>query len=443
MNCRKICPIIILLLLFVDGYSQRKFRLVKNANSQVVPFKLVNNLMVLSVNINGRELPFILDSGVDKTILFNVKIGDSIKLNNSEKMVLHGLGDGEPIDAIKSKNNLVKIKNIVNPHQLLYVLMGDQFDLSSKMGMDIYGIIGGDLFRGFIVKINYSTKKLIFYNPEGYEYKKCKDCLTLPLDFYRKKPLVDVSIENQFNEKIDVKLLVDSGGGDALWLFENTNPKITVSDKYFDDFLGKGLSGNIYGKRSLSKKLYIGNFELENVLTSYPDSVAIASAKDNIERNGTLGASILTRFHLIFDYPNKKITFKKNKSKYNAPFYYNKSGIEVVYGGDMLVQDKTMKSDRIDAKTAQSKSITQVFLTYSLAFKPSYKIALIRDDSPAQEAGLKVDDVFLRINGKTAFDLSLQEIVEMLSGRKDKKINLMIDRYGKQMRFKFELRNLL
>ncbi len=442
MLLKKLYLFTIIFLLFFLGHSQGHFRILKEKKSVVVPFKLVNNLIVISVEVNGKELPFLFDSGVDKTILFNLKLSDSLKINNEEKIVLHGLGQGDPIHAIRSKNNVLRIKNIINPNQLIYVLLGEQFDLSAKMGIDINGIIGGDLFRNFIVKINYNSKRLVFYNPDTYEYKKCKNCISFPLEFYKRKPLINVVIENHLREKIDVKLLIDSGGGDALWLFEDSHPKISVPERYFNDFLGKGLSGNIYGKRSLLKKLIIGDFVLENVSVSYPDSLSVATALNNRERNGTLGANILTRFHVIFDYPNKKISLRKNGSKFNDPFYYNKSGIEVIYGGEMLVKEKKsrMVSNHSESDT---KSITHIIFSYGLAFKPSYQIVLLRDDSPAKKAGLLVGDIFLKINGKTAYELKLQEIVEILSGKANKKITLSIDRSGKQLKYSFLLKDLL
>lgn len=442
MHSKKIFIFPIIFFLFFSGYSQGKFGILNDKKSAVIPFKLINNLVVITAEFNGKELSFLVDSGVDKTILFNLKLSDSLKLNNAEKIVLRGLGQGDPLEAIKSKKNILRIKNVINPNQLVYVLLDSQFDLSSKMGIDIHGIIGGDLFKNFVVKTNYNSKRLTLYNPDTYEYKKCKDCQSFPLEFHRRKPFINVSIENNEKEKIDVKLLIDSGGGDALWLFENTHPKITIPEKYFEDFLGKGLSGNIYGKRGLLEKLIIGNFNLNNVSVSYPDSLSIIPTQQNIERNGTLGANILTRFHVIFDYPNKKITLRKNNSKFKAPFYYNKSGIEVVYGGEMLVKENKPKDLKV--KTGADKSVvTSIIFSYGLAFRPSYRIALLRDDSPAKKAGLLVGDVFLKINGKTAYELELQEIVQILSGRANKKITLLIDRGGKSLKYNFVLKDLL
>ena len=44
-------------------------------------------------------------------------------------------------------------------------------------------------------------------------------------------------------------------------LFEEKEKRITIPEKKFDDFLGRGLSGSIYGMRSRVKKFNIGKIE--------------------------------------------------------------------------------------------------------------------------------------------------------------------------------------
>ena len=113
-----------------------------------------------------------------------------------------------------------------------------------------------------------------------------------------------------------------------------------------------------------------------------------------------------------------------------------------MYGGEMLVTEK--QSKRINYGTDdKNKSITQVIFSIGLAYRPSYQIALLRDNSPAKNAGLMVDDIFLKINGKTAYELKIQEIVHILSGKSNKKITLLIDRGGKQLKYNFVLKDLL
>ncbi|MGB1284116.1 MAG: retropepsin-like aspartic protease, partial [Polaribacter sp.] len=80
-----------------------------NKNRQQVTFKFINNLIVIPLKINGKELSFILDTGVNKTILFNLSKNDSLGLKNIEKVALQGLGDGKPVEALLSKNNVLTL----------------------------------------------------------------------------------------------------------------------------------------------------------------------------------------------------------------------------------------------------------------------------------------------------------------------------------------------
>ena len=81
---------VILLLLFfsytVSSHSQGRFRILDTAKkSENVPFSLVNNLIVIPAEINGKKLNFLLDTGIKKTILFNLKYEDSVQLRNVKK----------------------------------------------------------------------------------------------------------------------------------------------------------------------------------------------------------------------------------------------------------------------------------------------------------------------------------------------------------------------
>jgi hypothetical protein len=443
MTLKHLIVFIILFAISSSGIGQESFYISENLKKSTISFELVNNLMVIPVHVNGEKLLFLLDTGIDRTILFNLSTTNSISLLGVEKIKIRGLGEGKEIEALKSMNNTLRIDNIVGKNQIIYVILKAQFDLSPKMGMDINGIIGGDLIEDFIVKVNYSSKKITFYEPEYYEYKKCKGCMTFPIEFYKRKPLLKVAVETHLEENFEVKLLIDSGGSDALWLFEDSHQNIKIPEDHFIDLLGQGLGGDIYGKRSIIKKMEIGKFGFENVSVSYPDSTSIVSIQNNRERNGTIGSEILRRFHIIYDYKNKKITLKKNASNYNDIFTFNKSGIELVYGGEMLVSEQKRYFNESKANVQSQNTFSDILYSYNLAYKRSYQISFLRDGSPAKKVGLKVGDIILEINGKTAYNYFMEEIIYILSGRVGKKIRLLVDRDGKHVRYFFELQKLL
>jgi hypothetical protein len=426
-------------------FSQGNFKLINGVKKKTITFKLHSNLIVFPIEVNGKELNFILDSGVGSTILFNPDTRDSLQLNNIEKIKLQGLGSEEPVDALLSKNNSFKNGAIEGTDQFLYVVFDDRFDLSSKLGMTIHGIIGYEILKNFVIKINYSSKRLTFYDPEHYDYDKCRKCETFNLEFYKFKPYITVGAKlDENSEKITpVKLLIDSGGSDAMWLFENSREEIKPPTNYFRDFLGEGLSGIIHGKRSKIKSLVIGSFELKNPTVSYPDSVSVAYALKFTERNGSMGGTVLKRFHVIFDYPHSKITLKKS-SNFKQPFRYNMSGIELAYNGKVLVQENDNTTFSLAGKTHNSEANTVTLsYRYKYAFKPSYRIHNVREGSPAAEAGLMKDDLLIKINGKYTHNMKLDEIMGYFYLKENKKITMVVERMGRDYYYEFRLRNML
>ena len=156
-----IIAILSFFLFSVSGYSQGYFKFTKKSNKESISFKLLSNLIVFPLHVNGKKLNFILDSGVGSTILFNLDVRDSIKLNKTKPIKLQGLGSEEPVDAILSRNNEFRIKSIIGDNQRLYVVSNDNFDLSSKLGLTIHGIIGYEILKDFVVRVNYNSKKFL------------------------------------------------------------------------------------------------------------------------------------------------------------------------------------------------------------------------------------------------------------------------------------------
>ena len=315
----------IFFVLNLSGYAQGKF-ILQDRDRDKISFKLINNLIVIPVEVNGVPLSFLLDTGVSKAIIFNfVNLSSELKINQTQQIFLRGLGEGESVEALRSKNNIFKIGDAVSIGQDVFAIFDPSLNFTPQLGIPIHGIIGYDLLKDFVVEINYSKKQIVLHDPQFYKPKKCKNCETFDLEFSGNKPFIDGNVNILGNSKsVPVKLLIDSGGSDALWLFENSVENINVPEKFFDDFLGRGLSGSVYGKRSKISSFSIGTFLLESVNTAFPDSTSISVAKKFKERNGSLGGEILKRFNVIFDYPNKKISLRKN-SNFKAPFYYNKN----------------------------------------------------------------------------------------------------------------------
>ncbi len=440
---------IVMLFLFLSnlGYSQSKFVVQNKRQSSRVNFKLINNLIIIPVEINGVELSFLLDTGVSKPIIFNfLNISDTLKLIDSETIYLSGLGDGNSVKAIKSKNNIFKIGDALKINQDVYEIFDSNLNFAPRLGVPVHGIIGFDVFKDLVVEINYTGKYIRLTNPDKYKYRKCKKCEILHLEFYNNKPYINALVSVNKNN-LPVKLLIDSGGSDALWLFEDDSLGIELTHPFFEDFLGYGLNGSVYGKRSTIDALILKSFVLENANVAYPDNTSIIAAKTNKDRNGTLAGNILKRFNVIIDYKNAKITLKKN-SYFKEKFSYNKSGIELAHDGVRLVKEKdngasNSKLGIVENDKASNRIRIVLDTKYKLTLKPAYSVVELRLDSPAYTAGIKIGDIVLSINGKESHEYTLQQIIHMFYDEDGKQIKLVIDRAGTMLTFNFYLKSPL
>ena len=428
----------------VSVFTQQNFKFLgNNTDKQSVSFQLINNLIVIPLEINGHQLSFILDTGVSRTILFNLSSQDSVGLNDIERILIRGLGSGEPVEALRSKNNTFRVKSITSSNEELYVILKDAFDISAKMGTTIHGIIGYDLLKDVVVKINYNNKRIDFYNPKTYNKPICRKCESFPLQFYRNKPYIDtyIQLNSSSSKMIPVKLLIDTGGSDAIWLFEGTKEELQTPKKFFRDVIGEGFSGTIYGNRSRIQKITIGEFEIEEPTVSFLDSSSTFNARQFKERNGSIGGAILKRFKVWIDYPNKRIVLKKNSSL-KAGFYYNMSGLHIVYDGQELIKEKAVTkftNNYNSNNQTNSNNVISFANTYFYRFKSKYKIDKVVGNSPAFKVGLKVGDVIKRINGKAAHEYHLNEIIDMFHTKPGKKIRIEVERAGIKLKFEFKL----
>ena len=409
-----------------------------------IRFQFINNLIVIPIQVNDKKLNFILDSGVNKTIVFNSSRVDTILSNFEYKYKLKGLGKGLPVNAVVSKNNRFKINNLIAVNKNVYVILKDDFDLSSKMGITIHGVIGYDIFSDLILKINYKSKKIRFYNPSKYKQKKCNKCEVLPLTIFQKKPYIDASVKLTNNsKKIPIKMLIDSGGSDAVWLFEYSNKNIVTPENFFTDLLGVGLSGTVYGKRSRISSLGLGKFLLNKPTVSFLDTLSTKDARKFNKRNGSIGTGILKRFTVWFDYPNNRLMLKKNSS-YNEEFNYNMSGLEVVYDGKILVEESLNSYAETNGGTSdQNGNSVSLIKSYVYKFKPNFKIYNVLEGSPAYLAGVMKDDILIKINGNPIYNFQLHELISIFQEKENKLIRLTLMRKNKKIKIEFNLKKII
>ncbi len=415
-------------VLFSNIYAQATFTFSSDKKHHKIKFELANNLIVVPVVMNGKELHFLLDTGVKETIIFNVSKVDTLQLNKASIIKVKGVND-ELLSCIKSEENALSIGNLKSNDHVVYVAFNQTENLSAYLGTEIHGILGYHFFKDFVVSISYSRQVLRIYKKNTF-LKKWKRYEELLIAIVKGKPYA-----NAFIDKKEIRLLVDTGMSDSLWLFEDN---ACEAYGFYQDFLGFTISGKIEGKRSKVKSFKFKRNVLNDVKIAYPNPELLPlEMKNKRYSHGIIGGEILNRFTVVLDYPNKKMYLKKNRL-FDDSFYYNKAGISLKQDGDAVFENKNNPL----LKELESKNIT-AFVDMSYLLSPEFIIDHIRKNSPAAKIGLQEADVILAVNGKKAYHYSLKTINALFYDKEFKKIRITVQRGNTVLEKEFYLQSPL
>lgn len=412
-----------------SSYAQGQYVVNNKKGVTKIDFDLISNVIIIPVEVNGVELSFLLDTGVKTPIVFNfIKSKDSLKVLNAKPIWLKGLGNNGEVEALKSSHNTFKIGDAINRDQDFYVIFDNSANFAPKLGVPVHGIIGSDFFKDLVVDINYSKKQIKAYNQKDFKYKKCNSCQDFSLQFYNEKPYIDLFATIK-KKPVPVKLLIDSGNSDAVWLFKNDSVGIKIDNKSFEDFLGYGLSGNVHGRRSKLEDIRLKSFVLKKVKAAFPDEEFTTALRKIQGRNGSIGGEVLKRFNIIFNYKKATVKLKKNR-RFNDAFSYNKSGLELENDGIRLVTEYDRETH--DVTAGRNTIVVQAVYANNKKIRvvSEYTVAQVRPGSPAERIGLQKGDKLLKINGKDTSNYNLQELMNKFFDEEGTKLRLLVERIG-------------
>ncbi len=430
-----------LLLCFLCSFwmaAQEGFAL-ENTDKTVIKFKLINNLIFIPLNVNGVELNFMLDSGIAETLLFSLE-NKEVDFKNIEKITFKGLGESVSVEALKSIKNNIRIGDyFIDKSHTVFIVLDEGFNISQDIGVPVNGIIGYYFFKNHPIEINYLKKTITVYKDSSKFPKRVKRFAEFPMTVEMNKPYMFADVEMKHTQESS-KLLLDLGNTDSVWLFPTLIKDFNYNRPNIDDFLGRGFSGDIFGKRSRINSLSIGKFKLNKPIASMPDEFSIQHLKLVKDRKGSVGSEVFRRFSVIFDYPGNKVYFKPNQHL-DDPFLIDGSGLELKQDG-MIWEKEQVKAQtsRINLGNNETNVYnTQDSFQYKFTLKPVFIVSGTRKDSPAQRAGILKNDQLISIDNKNTKELTLNKIHTILKTNVSRKVRLEIKRNGLPMKVDFTL----
>lgn len=388
------------------------FFLASNRHHTRIRFQLHSNLIIVPVQVNGSDtLSFILDTGVSSVIVTDPAAVKKQSMHYTRKVQLSGAGEGEQLTASVAIDNHIAMGHMQAAHQNIVVLDDDVLRLSEYVGVPIHGIFGYEVFNNFVVDIDFQRKEIILTHPKFYRYRRAQG-MRWPITIHNSKPYTDALALLDGNKKLPLRVVIDTGAGHALLLNHQKGDEIYLPDKVIRAQLGRGLNGVINGNLGRIQKIRLGNFEMTDVVTSFPDSASfgVKLAHQNAERNGNIGCEILRRFRVTFNYGENYLVLKPVKRLLKQSFEHDMSGLELKARGTNY---------------------------------RNYYISRVIEDSPAASAGLRDGDELLFINNTSAEVLSISEIYKILQKGEGKAVSMLVRRNGSIVFTQFALKRII
>ena len=373
--------------------SLPKLKFPEGKSSVEVPFEISGNWMVIPISINGsRPMRFVLDSGAPGTILQNAEIAASLNLKIVGKMPIRGAG-GTAGEASIAEGVTVNIGGIEQSDGRVVVSPPPPSQGMRAMNRGD-GVIGRTVFASLVVEVDWEKQILKFYDPAKFKYSGAGTVVPLTFD-ENGRPYTMASVAVAADDKlIPIKVVVDTGGSHALSLDVGSKPEIKLPEGAIKTVLGRGAGGEITGYTGQVKRFQLGGQTLENIPAMFPDANSGITGIGG--RQGSLGAGILRRFKVIYDYSHQQMIVEPNKF-FSEPFNVapptvintaNTNGVPTVlqdyvghYGERMISADGGALVIQRPGGPKLKMVATSAKDEFTLEQIPAAKIKFIRDDA--------------------------------------------------------------
>lgn len=381
----------------------------RNVERIDIPFEYENNFIIVNVVLNDLlPLRFIFDTGAEHTILTQRDYTDILQVPYGRRIPLMGSDLSIELYAYLAMGVKLNVGGLIAPNRTILVLEEDYVNFKEFAGVEVHGIIGADLFRRFVVRINYKQQIIslinpVHFKPPGNRY------IEMPVELIRNKPYINASTIIAGDQVNDYKYLVDTGAGMAVLIYTNTHPSLHLPPQVVRSRLGMGLGGNIEGFLGRIGYLRFADIDMKGVITNFQELPFPEDTLHTQSRNGIIGNQILNRFIMIFDYPNSRL-YALPTSKAKSIFKSEKSGMLLAASGKRL---------------------------------DTFTVFDVLPGSPAATAGIEVNDQIRSVNGWPASLHSLEELTNKFYGKSGKKMKVVIERNGVRTLKKFVLRELI
>jgi hypothetical protein len=391
-----LCGILVALICIPNVKAQKSSGASSRLITQVPFTTFTGGVVVVKAVMDGYPdtLNFIMDTGsggisLDSTTCIRLNITPIL----SDKLIM-GIGGVRQLKYVNNRKLVIGGMTIdsLNFH------VSDYDILSSVYGDRIDGLIGYNFFTRYIVKLDYDSNQMYIYSKGNFKYPRG--------GFFLKPSVVNLPVLGaslRDSREVNTRFYFDTGAGLCLLLNSDFIKDSTLlnTEKKPLPTQAQGMGGKANMMVTTMKEFKLGPYRFKNIpihifddefnVTSYPYLA------------GLIGNDVLRRFNVILNYEKKTFYLMPN-SHFRDPFDYSYTGLGLYWiEGEIRVGD-------------------------------------IMKDSPAEKAGLKVDDVVIAINDNMSQNLQLYK--SMLQNTGDK-VKILVKRPDGMMELNVKVKSIL
>jgi hypothetical protein len=376
----------------------------ENRPPLTIPINVIAGLVLMSGEVNqSNPLDLILDTGSSISIVNPSAVGMS-GLASTHSTEAAGIAKGSGQTLQMSDN--CELSWGVGEEQLRLVrqqcaTMNIDY-IAAQVGKRVDGIFGSNLFLHYVIAIDYEQQRVTFTpsangtSPAGF---------AVPIEISGNVPYVLATIQGEDGKKVLARFLIDSGTAGAMILskkFLDAHTGLTAPSHLVDTATVTAVGGAIHSKRARLPEVTLGPFVLSGVVAVVPETSLGVLSDGNVA--GFIGAEILDRFTVIWDYAGKKMCLSPNHTL-GTSFDTDCSGLHLVSPGPQ----------------------------YQRVFIDS-----VLPGSPAAMFGLKANDEIVTVNGVGG--LPLWRVSRALR-QADTSVSITILRETRSIKFTLPLRS--
>ncbi|QDK37708.1 aspartyl protease family protein [Bdellovibrio sp. NC01] len=369
------------------------------ASPRVEAFKLQDNRLITSVYINGKG-PFAMMFDTGATNILSAQVAAQLGLAQHDQFTIQG-GGQKPVLATYCDVNSWSFAKTDFPAGSF--ICADLSDMQQAIGFPrLDGLLGYEVFSRYRVKLDMAANQISLSDFSTPQEALPSGSTVHAFQMYGTTPIISGQIGG-----IPAWYLIDTGDRASLTLSQKFVTANSLQNKYLPQvttMTGYGIGGSLQTSMAFADDFRIGERSFANPLIRMMEQDSPAFQEPAL--GGTLGMGLLRQFNLIFDYSRKTMTLMPAKA---------------------WAQDRSF--DRAGMWLSQRDS--------------NFLVADVVPGGPADQAGIRVQDQIVALNGQKTATLDLLTSKEYLKNKDVVAVQVTVLRNGKQMMAIIKLKDLV